>query len=1012
MMKNIGSTISEGIKRGKWLEVSYKNYEHQTTYFWLAVIDIDFDKRTLMSHIFNDKKSLDTMDVPIHFDRILSAKILEFSEYDVPDNLYNKIENYYKNNDNKDEWLNYVSFNNNILDYYKKCNVLDSDPYQKSSILIPGIDTSVLIKNHYITLTDEQSKIVIDYIKKYDLRKLEYESSDFAISRLAISMGDKEYVVIYHEIRYNPKNKTLEIDSIPSINQSFLIEGKTYSLTQYINMSPEVFISDIENNPNENIPQYTELIRENLRNGEKINELPEFMILNKRAPVNLANTYNIIEEKMANNELEYPLKAFFGDTNRRHGKRSKEPNIVIFDDKVNIDQMRVIYNTMKYPITYVQGPPGTGKTQTIINVILTNFLSEKSLLICSSNNKPINNIVEKLSFGYDADEESPIPYLRLGNRDVVLQATKRIKKLFEFEYNENITDDIIDELKRVTDKSNEELIKKLSIYEQRQEIEMKMESLHKLYLGFGEMDNNNKIYHNTVVEFNRLKKELDSLPTVSNNDVLELVSSVKDNDNFKLLIFYLSVKCIKKLKQPRYKELYKIVNMDKNDDKVTEFNKWCSSDYNIKLLEDAFPIIITTNISSERLGTAYHTFDLLIMDEAGQCNVATALLAIARTKKLLLVGDSNQLKPVILLEDVINKKLRNEFKISDDYDYTNHSILDIMRGHDKISKDILLKYHYRCGRKIIDFSNQRFYDSELNLDYLKDEGKLELIDVKNINSNNRNEQFEEASAIIDYIIRNNIKDAAIITPFVNQQQLINKMLINNNIKDITCGTVHQMQGGEKETVIISTSLSAKTSRKTYEWLKNNAEITNVAVTRAKKNLIVVNDNEALMALANGEDSDLTELVKYITSNGTISVPLNENYKKIEFGLSNGSTSEDEFYKTITQFCSINKEFRVERNVKISTIFPNDPVLSKSKLEFDVVLYKNDSLIPSIVIELNGGEHLGNLDREKCDARKMEICKERNIQLIIIPNSYSKSYETIKNLLLDSCNEEREQLELF
>ena len=39
------------------------------------------------------------------------------------------------------------------------------------------------------------------------------------------------------------------------------------------------------------------------------------------------------------------------------------------DKRVNIDQMRVIYNSMKYPITYVQGPPGTGKTQTILNVV-------------------------------------------------------------------------------------------------------------------------------------------------------------------------------------------------------------------------------------------------------------------------------------------------------------------------------------------------------------------------------------------------------------------------------------------------------------------------------------------------------------------------------------------------------------------------------------------------------------------------------------------------------------------
>ena len=422
---------------------------------------------------------------------------------------------------------------------------------------------------------------------------------------------------------------------------------------------------------------------------------------------------------------------------------------------------------------------------------------------------------------------------------------------------------------------------------------------------------------------------------------------------------------------------------------------------------------MSTNISVTRLGTANHTFDLVIMDEAGQCNCATALIPIARAKSLLLVGDTNQLKPVILLEDIINQKLKAEYQISDDYDYCTNSILSIMKNHDKISKDIMLTYHYRCGRKIINFSNQRFYKEKLNLDYLKEEGNLHLLNVKNINSNLRNEYYEEANAIIDYIKRNNLKDATIITPFKNQQNLINKLLEINNIKDITCGTIHQVQGAEKNTIIISTALSLKTSKKTFEWIKNNSEITNVAVTRAKKNLIVVSDVEALNVLSTDKKDDLYNLVKYISSNGTTEIPQNESYN-IQIGNSNGSKKEDEFYKTLAHFCSVNNKFQVKRNVKISTIFYNDPILSKSKLEFDIVIYqiKLFKIIPKIAIELQGGEHFGNIEREKCDTRKAQICKENDISLLEIPNSFAKSYETIKDLILQSCGEEIEQLELF
>jgi hypothetical protein len=325
----------------------------------------------------------------------------------------------------------------------------------------------------------------------------------------------------------------------------------------------------------------------------------------------------------------------------------------------------------------------------------------------------------------------------------------------------------------------------------------------------------------------------------------------------------------------------------------------------------------------------------------------------------------------------------------------------------------MLTYHYRCGKKIINFSNKRFYEGKLNLDYLKEEGTLSLLNVKNMNSNLKNEYYEEAKAIVDYIKRNNLKDTAIITPFKNQQNLINKLLKENNIEDVSCGTIHQVQGAEKNTIIISTALSPKTSKKTFEWLKNNSEITNVAVTRAQKNLIVVTDVEALNTLSTDKNDDLYNLVKYVSSNGKTEISPNESYS-IQIGNSNGSKNEDAFFRTLSQFCSVNNKFQVKRNVKLASLFYDDPILSKSNLEFDIVIYqiKLFKTIPKIAIELQGGEHFGNIAREQCDTRKSQICKEKDISLLEIPNSFAKSYETIKELILQSCGEETEQLELF
>ncbi len=1005
-MKNIELVISESIKSGKWIDISYKNNKNEITYYWIAINDIDLKNKILYVYIFNDKKSLSTLEATIKFENIQTAKILEFTTYDVPIELINKIEQ----NREDSKWLKYESFNNNILEYFIKCNELDNDPYQKDTCLIPGIDKSKLLKEKTTLLNEEQSKQIIQYIKNYDYKGIESERNYLILSFLTIEENDKKYIVLYYDICFNPTNKSLSIINKPRINQNFLIKDKKHSINSYIDIDPDKFTKNITTNIREYYKIYRELIRANLRTGEIINELPEILILQRSIAANLTETYDIIAQKQENGFLERPLKAFFGNSDRR-GAKVKEPAIVIYDNKVNIDQMRVIYNTMKYPVNYVQGPPGTGKTQTILNVILSAFFNNKTVLVCSSNNKPVNGIIEKLTFSYKNNIKIPFPYLRLGNKKEVAKATKRILELYNFLSIGESDDEKINRIKLKTSEGNKNLIDRLEKYEQRKELRNKIDTAQKL---LDSIDNkHNRLYKTINKQLKLLIEEYEEMPIIANNDVLELVTTVSEDYYFKQYMYFESIKYIKKLKQSKYESLIEICSIEDDETRINKFNSWCANDENIKLLENVFPIIISTNISTARLGTAYHTFDLVIMDEAGQCNCATALLPIARAKGLLLVGDTNQLKPVIVLEDIINQKLKNEYKISDDYDYCTNSILSIMKNHDKISKDIMLTYHYRCGKKIINFSNQRFYEGKLNLEYLKEEGNLSLLDVKNINSNLRNEYYEEASAIIDYIKRNSLSDATIITPFKNQQNLINKLLKENNIKDISCGTIHQVQGAEKNTIIISTAISPKTSRKTFEWIKNNSEITNVAVTRAQKNLIVVSDVEALDKLSTDKNDDLYNLVKYVSSNGKTEIPPNESYS-IQISNSNGSKNEDAFYKTLSHFCSVNNKFQVKRNVKLASLFYEDSILSKSNLEFDIVIYQTNlfKTIPKIAIELQGGEHFGNITREKCDARKSQICKEKGISLLEIPNSFAKSYETIKDLILQSCGEETEQLELF
>jgi len=408
-------------------------------------------------------------------------------------------------------------------------------------------------------------------------------------------------------------------------------------------------------------------------------------------------------------------------------------------------------------------------------------------------------------------------------------------------------------------------------------------------------------------------------------------------------------------------------------------------------------------------------FDLTVMDEAGQCDIAKSLIPISRGNSLLLVGDKDQLQPVVVLDPTVNERLKEKYHISHNYDYIDNSIITLMQNADNISKRIMLTYHYRCAKKIISFSNQYFYGQSLNLSFAKDEGQLALADVHNGTKTSRNECYDEAKAIVDYVKRNQVNDAVVITPFLAQQHLLTQLLSEQGIKDVTASTIHSVQGAEKKTIIISPAVSERTSERTFQWLSSHKEIANVAVTRAQENLLVFADQKAVENLSKKQDNVWLELLKYAKSKGEYKVvPPTADAPNI--GKSNGSTNEDEFFKTMAQLCSVYKNYRFRRNVNLSEVFPDDPDFANSKQEFDSVVYLKRTLFrperPFIAFEINGGEHFGDAHREELDRKKRELCQKKNLILITIDNGTVKDYEYLREMIRKMNHEDYEQLPLF
>lgn len=208
-------------------------------------------------------------------------------------------------------------------------------------------------------------------------------------------------------------------------------------------------------------------------------------------------------------------------------------------------------------------------------------------------------------------------------------------------------------------------------------------------------------------QMQKLDQRIHQIGEISDSDALQLLD--RNEEEFYQYLFYTSARCIKTLEEPKYQELREILDSGENPEtQARAFNKYIQKSENVKKLQRVFSIIITTCISAHKIGEPEPLFDMTIMDEASQCNVAISLVPIIRGEKLMLVGDPQQLNPVILLGELINRKLRRRYHVAEEYDYRKNSIYKTYLACDAVSDEVLLRSHYRCNREIIGFNNKLY----------------------------------------------------------------------------------------------------------------------------------------------------------------------------------------------------------------------------------------------------------------------------------------------------------------
>lgn len=305
---------------------------------------------------------------------------------------------------------------------------------------------------------------------------------------------------------------------------------------------------------------------------------------------------------------------------------------------------------------------------------------------------------------------------------------------------------------------------------------------------------------------------------------------------------------------------------------------------------DVFRLNAVTNLSiknSYPLSSGF--FDIVIIDEASQCDVASALPLIYRAKQLVVIGDPLQLKHISAINVDEEQEIKKRLKFEENplVKYADYSLwdycCDLITTAGTNNRPVVLDCHYRCHPQIIGYSNRMFYEKRLGTTLnVKTIEKNPLLKQKGIIWEDvRGEQRSERLNINDAEVKKCISIASrladeylnisigIISPFKHQAQEINAN-IPDNLKDrIVADTVHKFQGDERDVIIYSLVVTDNSPDSKIRWIDYSVpNLVNVAVTRARTTLFIVG-NKKYVQTHSRKDLPLGNLLDYTETNAVI-----------------------------------------------------------------------------------------------------------------------------------------------
>ena len=281
----------------------------------------------------------------------------------------------------------------------------------------------------------------------------------------------------------------------------------------------------------------------------------------------------------------------------------------------------------------------------------------------------------------------------------------------------------------------------------------------------------------------------------------------------------------------------------------------------------ALPVWAVTNLSARTsLPLKQGLFDLVIIDEASQCDVASALPILARGKRGLIIGDSKQLSHITSLNESREQVIAQRWGLGadqvDGFSYRSWSCFGLASSRVQASP-IFLDLHFRSHPAIAAFANRRVYGGRLELcsDATPPEGlpAVEWLRVagqsapgaRGRSRSNRDEAHRVAREVAQALPRYEALacSVGVVTPYRAQVEAITAMLSElltaQQLESITVATAHRFQGDERDIMYFSPVVDGSMTAAQVRFAAD-PNLINVALTRARRRLIVVGDLEACL----------------------------------------------------------------------------------------------------------------------------------------------------------------------